>query len=193
MGELIHLKDYRKPSTAKAEDRARSAWELYNRASAIDEDRTKYWEAVELYKRAIELDPYLSIAHTNLGNCYFRLHNAEKAKELYEQAIEVDPAQPEALYNLGCLLLESGQGVESINFFLRALDADPQFSDAHFNLAMAYEQTDQAEKAQPHWRMYIKLEPSGTWTEIARRHINDEQESPKQTTSCSRVRRKGQV
>jgi hypothetical protein len=36
---------------------------------------------------------------------------------------------------------------------------------------MAYEQTGQPEKARPLWQSYIALEPQGTWTEIARRHL----------------------
>jgi Tfp pilus assembly protein PilF len=51
------------------------------------------------------------------------------------------------------------------------LDADPKFADAYFNLAMAYEQAGQADKAQPYWRSYVELEPHGTWSEIARRHL----------------------
>jgi len=38
-------------------------------------------------------------------------------------------------------------------------------------LAMAYEQTGETQKARPYWKNYIALEPSGTWTEIAKRHL----------------------
>ena len=34
---------------------------------------------------------------------------------------------------------------------------------------MAYEQVGDSNKARPFWKNYIQLEPSGTWTEIARR------------------------
>src|SRR5262249_26014794 len=48
--------------------RARSAFELYTRASALDENPATFEEAEGLYRRAIELDPQLGIAYTNLGN-----------------------------------------------------------------------------------------------------------------------------
>ena len=89
----------------------------------------------------------------------------------HRKALEMDPRQPEAQYNLGYLTLERGQAEESIPLFLGALEADPKFSDAYFNLAMAFEQAGQAEKAQPYWRSYVELEPHGTWSEIARRHL----------------------
>jgi hypothetical protein len=36
---------------------------------------------------------------------------------------------------------------------------------------MAFEQTGRAKEARPYWARYVELEPSGTWTEIARRHL----------------------
>src|SRR5690606_18583576 len=52
--------------------RARSAYDLYMRASTLDEDPATFDEAEKLYKRATELDPQLAIAYTNLGNIRFR-------------------------------------------------------------------------------------------------------------------------
>lgn len=152
-------------------DRARTAYELYLQASQLDEDPATMDGAERLYRRALELDPWLTIAYTNLGNVRFRRHDLEGAEALYRKALEIDARQPEAQYNLGYLILERGQAEESIPFFLGALDSDPKFADAYFNLAMAYEQAGHADKARPYWRSYIELEPHGTWSEIARRHL----------------------
>jgi tetratricopeptide (TPR) repeat protein len=158
-----------RPSAGR--DRARTAYELYLQASQLDEDPATMDGAERLYRRAVELDPWLTIAYTNLGNVRFRRHDLEGAEALYRKALELDPRQPEAQYNLGYLILERGQAEESIPFFVGALDADPKFADAYFNLAMAYEQSGQTDKARPYWRSYVELEPHGTWSEIARRHL----------------------
>jgi tetratricopeptide (TPR) repeat protein len=158
-----------RPSAGK--DRARAAYELYLKASQLDEDPATMDGAEQLYRRAVELDPWLTIAYTNLGNIRFRQQDAEGAETLYRKALEIDPRQPEAQYNLGYLTLERGEAEQSIPLFVGALEADPKFADAYFNLAMAYEQSGQADKAQPYWRSYIQLEPHGTWSEIARRHL----------------------
>ncbi|MET0412375.1 MAG: tetratricopeptide repeat protein [Polyangiaceae bacterium] len=158
-----------RPSAGR--DRARTAYELYLQASQLDEDPATMDGAERLYRRAVELDPWLTIAYTNLGNVRFRRHDLEGAEALYRKALEIDPRQPEAQYNLGYLILERGQADESIPFFIGALDSDPKFADAYFNLAMAYEQSGQTEKARPYWRSYVELEPHGTWSEIARRHL----------------------
>jgi tetratricopeptide (TPR) repeat protein len=152
-------------------DRARTAYELYLRASELDEEPATMDEAEVLYRRAVELDPWLTIAYTNLGNIAFRRQDVDGAEKLYRQALQIDQKQPEAQYNLGYVMLERGKAEEAIPLFLGAIEADPKFADAYFNLAMAYEQIGQAQTARPYWSSYIQLEPSGTWTEIAKRHL----------------------
>jgi tetratricopeptide (TPR) repeat protein len=158
-----------RPSAGR--ERAKNAYDLYLKASQLDEDPTTMDQAIDLYEEAIALDPWLAIAYTNLGNICFRRHQVEEAETFYEKALSVDPHQPEAQYNLGYLMLERGEPEGSVQHFLGALAADPQFADAYFNLAMAYEQAGETEKARPLWENYIALEPQGTWTEIARRHL----------------------
>ncbi|HEY4158205.1 MAG TPA: tetratricopeptide repeat protein [Polyangiaceae bacterium] len=158
-----------RPSAGR--ERARTAYELYLRASQLDEDPLTMDEAEMLYREAVNLDPWLSIAYTNLGNIRFRRHDAEGAEALYKKALEIDGHQPEAQYNLGYVMLERGQPEHSIPLFHGAIEADPKFSDAYFNLAMAYEQIGETSKARPFWKSYIALEPAGTWTEIAKRHL----------------------
>ncbi|HYQ41939.1 MAG TPA: tetratricopeptide repeat protein [Polyangiaceae bacterium] len=158
-----------RPSAGR--ERARTAYELYLRASQLDEDPLSMDEAEALYREAVTLDPWLAIAYTNLGNIRFRRHDAEAAELLYKKALEIDVRQPEAQYNLGYVMLERGQPELSVPLFHGAIEADPKFSDAYFNLAMAYEQIGETGKARPFWKSYIALEPSGTWTEIAKRHL----------------------
>ena len=158
-----------RPSAGR--ERARTAYELYLQASELDEDPSTMDEAEQLYARAIEVDPWLAIAYTNLGNIRFRRHDPDGAETLYKKALEIDARQPEAQYNLGYVMLERGRPDMSIPLFHGAIDADPRFADAYFNLAMAYEQVGETQKARPFWKNYISLEPAGTWTEIAKRHL----------------------
>jgi tetratricopeptide (TPR) repeat protein len=158
-----------RPSAGR--ERARTAYELYLRASQLDEEPGTMDEAERLYREAITLDPWLAIAYTNLGNIRFRRQDGTRAEELYKKALEIDSRQPEAQYNLGYVMLERGEPDASITLFLGAIESDPKFSDAYFNLAMAYEQVGESQKARPYWKSYIMLEPSGTWTEIAKRHL----------------------
>jgi DNA-binding transcriptional MerR regulator len=158
-----------RPSAGR--ERARTAYELYLRASQLDEDPATMDEAERLYRDAMTLDPWLAIAYTNLGNVRFRRGDPDAAEELYKKALDIDARQPEAQYNLGYVMLERGRPEVAIPLFHGAIASDSNFADAYFNLAMAYEQIGETNKARPFWKSYIALEPSGTWTEIAKRHL----------------------
>ena len=152
-------------------ERSQTAYNLYVRASQLDEDPATMKDAEALYREALELDPWLAIAYTNLGNICFRKGEEADAEKLYRRALEIDARQPEAQYNLGYIMLERGKAVDAIPYFLGAIEADPRFADAYFNLAMAYEGIGDAVRARPCWKHYLELEPAGTWAEIARKHL----------------------
>jgi tetratricopeptide (TPR) repeat protein len=156
---------------AVKQHRARLAFEMYKRASELDEDPRTMEEAQKLYKQAIETDPLLAIAYTNLGNILFRKGDEAAAEALYSKALAIDPKQPEAKYNLGYLMLERHELDVAIRYFQGAIESDPRFADAYFNLAMAYEELGDKRNARPLWRTYLELEPSGTWADIARQHL----------------------
>jgi len=159
-----------RPETPAA--RARTAYDLYVRASALDEDPATYEEAEALYREAIDLDPQLAIAHTNLGNILFRRGEDQAAEALYMTAIAIDDRQPEAHYNLGYVMLERGDAKRASDHFEKAISRDSRFADAHFNLAMACEQLGERSRARIHWKRYLDLEPQGTWADIARKHLS---------------------
>jgi len=156
---------------AVKQHRQRAAFEIYKRASELDEDPRTMDEAARLYKQAIDTDPLLAIAYTNLGNILFRKGDETAAEALYSKALAIDPKQPEAKYNLGYLMLERHELDVAIRYFQGAIESDPRFADAYFNLAMAYEELGDRRNARPLWRTYLELEPTGTWADIARQHL----------------------
>lgn len=156
---------------AVKQHRARLAFDLYKRASELDEDPRTMDEASKLYRQAIETDPLLAIAYTNLGNILFRKGDESAAEALYAKALAIDPKQPEAKYNLGYLMLERHELDVAIRYFQGAIESDPRFADAYFNLAMAYEELGDKRRALPLWHTYLELEPTGTWADIARQHL----------------------
>jgi DNA-binding transcriptional MerR regulator len=149
----------------------RTAYEWYLEGCRLDEDERTWKQAEAAYLQAVEIDPRLANAHTNLGNLRYRRGRTEEARALYTKALQVDPHQPEAHYNLGFLAFEAGNASEAVPLFRKALEYDASFSDAHFNLAMALEETGETSPARAHWEAYLALEPDGPWADIARRRL----------------------
>ncbi|MCC6521629.1 MAG: tetratricopeptide repeat protein [Polyangiaceae bacterium] len=154
-------------------ERKRLAYDLYLRASQCDEHPDTMDEAEGLYRKAVEVDPWLAIAYTNLGNIRFRRGDEAQAEALYRSALQIEATQPEAQYNLGYMMLQRGKCSEAVTYFEGAIDNDPCFADAYFNLAMSYEQLGRTARARVCWLRYLELEPSGTWSDIARKHLGE--------------------
>ncbi|MBK8172939.1 MAG: tetratricopeptide repeat protein [Sandaracinaceae bacterium] len=151
----------------------KAAYDHYLEGCRFDEEETTFERAEKAYRRAIELDPSLSNAITNLGNLRFRQGHSIEAEALYLRALKIDGGQPEAFYNLGFLSFERGDVSAAVGHFEKAVAQDPGFSDAHFNLAMALTELGRASLAKEHWEHYLVLEPDGAWSEIARRHLSE--------------------
>lgn len=149
----------------------RVAYEHYLDGCRLDEDESTYAEAEAAYRRAVDLDPSLANAITNLGNLLFRRGDRDEAEQLYIRALRVDPDQPEAFYNMGFIRYEQGDLAGAVLNFKRAIASDPAFSDAHFNLAMALHDLARPDEARSHWKTYLELDPESAWAEIARRHL----------------------
>ncbi len=147
------------------------AYQSYLEGCRFDENPDTFDRAEAAYRRAVELDPSLANAVTNLGNLMYRRGRLEEAENLYVRALQIDPEQPEAFYNLGFLLYDRGETAAAVLNFRRALRTDPAFADAHFNLAMALADLGQAQDAREHWETYLRLDPDSPWAEIARRHL----------------------
>ena len=147
------------------------AYQHYLEGCRFDEDERGFERAEAAYRRAIELDPSLANAFTNLGNLMYRAGRAQEAESFYVRALQVDPDQPEAFYNLGFLLFDRGDAKGAVLNFRRALRSDPSFADAHFNLAMALSDLGQADEARQHWQTYLRLDPDSPWAEVARKHL----------------------
>jgi tetratricopeptide (TPR) repeat protein len=157
----------RKPKASRTYES--EAW--FQKGLELEESGAPVEDAVDAYRKVLDLNPGAAGALVNLGTIYYRLRKFEEAEKYYLAAIEADPEYPLAQFNLGNLYDEQGRTPEAVDFYRRALDLNPQYADAHFNLALLCERQGDAMKAVYHWKAYLKLDHSGQWAEIARRQL----------------------
>jgi Tfp pilus assembly protein PilF len=101
---------------------------------------TELEEAVELYKRSIEVFPTAE-AYTFLGWTYSWMGRIDDAIAECHKAIEVDPTFGNPYNDIGSYLMTKGQVDEAIPWLERALQA-PRYESycyPHMNLGRAYE------------------------------------------------------
>jgi tetratricopeptide (TPR) repeat protein len=138
-------------------------------ASALDTgDAATRDEAAATYRRALELDPYLTPAIINLANIHYGRNELAEAEALYERAIGLEADFFEAHFNLGNIYHDLGRFNEAQASYREALRLNPSYADAHFYLAVTFEKMGRSGDARPHWRAYQQLAPDGEWAELAK-------------------------
>lgn len=152
--------------------RQQEAWKWYLEGLRLDEDETARGRAEAAYRKAIELDPNLATALTNLGNLRLTDDDRDEAEALYRRALAADPNLAEAPYNLAYLLVERNEREAAVVLFARAIELRPDFAEAHYNLAMALSELGQHLQARPHWKRYLELDPRGPWSALARQRLD---------------------
>jgi superkiller protein 3 len=97
---------------------AQAAPATINALDAVVEGRTlaargRLNEAIAAYRRAIQIDPNLAVAHNNLGIVLARQGRLQEAADAYREAIRLDPNLANAYNNLAEVLQDLGQPQEA--------------------------------------------------------------------------------
>jgi len=135
------------------------------------EDRGDAQLAEHLFRQAIDLEPNMAAALTNLGNLVYRQGELEEARKFYERALEHDPNQPEARYNLANLLEDLGETDAAITELRKVCAAVPGFADAHYNLGIMLAQLGGTAQAKHHLERYLELDAASDWASHARTYL----------------------
>jgi tetratricopeptide (TPR) repeat protein len=159
------------PERKRSVNRIRESESWFQKGLELEETGAPVSQAIEAYRKVLELNPEAAGALVNLGTIYYRQRKFSEAEQYYRQAVEADPSYPLAQFNLGNLYDEQGRTVEALDHYRRALNLNPQYADAHFNLALLCERMGETLKSVHHWKCYLKLDNSGQWAEIARRQL----------------------
>jgi tetratricopeptide (TPR) repeat protein len=128
--------------------------------------------AEHLFRQAIDLEPHMAAALTNLGNLVYRQGELDEARRLYDRALEHDPNQPEARYNLANLLEDLGETDLAIAELRKVCAAAPEFADAHYNLGLMLAQVGGTSQAKQYLERYLELDGASEWASHARTFLD---------------------
>ncbi|ORZ20242.1 hypothetical protein BCR42DRAFT_408316 [Absidia repens] len=97
--------------------------DVHNYYGELLADQQKFDEAVDMFTKAIELDPKNPLPYINKAMLKFQLKGeAEEAISLCKKALEADPACDAAVASLGQLYLERGEPIEALKCYELAID-----------------------------------------------------------------------
>jgi predicted CXXCH cytochrome family protein len=112
--------------------------EAYVELAVAYESQHRLTAAAENYRKALEIDPKLTMVRYDLARTLAQLGNPQQAREQYERVIREDPDLPEAHNNLASLLAQQGQVARAEEEYQNAIRARPIYAEAHNNLGHLY-------------------------------------------------------
>lgn len=77
----------------------------------------RFDEAIEEFKKAINLDNSFSLPYANIGLVYLNKSDYDKAKEFFLKALELDPQNPETHYNLAVTFYRKNEKTEALKHY----------------------------------------------------------------------------
>lgn len=122
-------------------------------------DAQKWDEAMEYFKRAIELNLNLEGAHLELGYIYYRKQLYDLEAREYEEALRINPQNTDAIFSLATNFETRGLYKNAIKEFERVIVLDPSYADALYELGLAYLAEGQKSKAKEIYPKLKKLDP----------------------------------
>jgi TolB-like protein/DNA-binding winged helix-turn-helix (wHTH) protein/tetratricopeptide (TPR) repeat protein len=123
----------------------------------LDEDlQVRQGEAA---RKAVELDPYLAVAHARLAQYYYETRNYKKGDEQERKAAALDPDDPIVLSYTGNDAFYRGDIEEAIALQRRVVAHDPLSLTMHKNLALLLAADGQFDEAISEFRRALELNP----------------------------------
>jgi Flp pilus assembly protein TadD len=119
----------------------------------------RFEEAVEVFRRCLELSPGSAAASNNLANALCRLRRFDEAAAVFRQALRFSPNSPQIHNNLGNTLHLLARPGEAIAAYRRAIELRPDFLDAHNGLGHALRDAGLFEQALVACRRAVELAP----------------------------------
>ncbi|MDJ0896564.1 MAG: adenylate/guanylate cyclase domain-containing protein [Alphaproteobacteria bacterium] len=156
----------------------RGLWHLYR--FTADE----LGKAMEMFKRAIALDPDFAQAHARLAYAHIqqgwygpwedRSEHLQEAIACADQSVKLDDKEPATRLSLGRALVLAGSRDRGIAQLRVAVELDPSFAQAHFALGQALCFSERHEEALKEINEALRLSPRDPhlWTFLNARALS---------------------
>lgn len=122
--------------------------------------------AIDLFNRAIALDPRYALAYAGLGTAFWRKYDTshdpvwvQQARSSCAQAVSLDPEAAASHICLGTVALGTGAFEEGTHEFQRAVEQEPMNDEANLGLARAQARTGAIAAAEDTYKEAIVLRP----------------------------------
>ena len=135
-----------------------NAWAYNNLGNTLSEQKRSA-EAMDAFKKAIELNPQFYPPYNGLGNVLFDQNCLADAAAAYQKTIELSPKKSLPYNGLGNVRLYQKRIPEAIDAYQKAIEADPEYAFAFNNLGNALREQNSLGEAIVAYQKAIKIDP----------------------------------
>lgn len=132
--------------------------DLWYHLADLQERDGQYKEAIESYKKAVQLKPDMGYAYFKIGTAYNHLDQPADAVAAFKKAIRYMPNFAVAYNNLAVAYAKLGKKTEEIRALKKAIRLRPDYATARFNLAVAYLKAGDKKAAMAEYRSLKKID-----------------------------------
>src|SRR5580704_598401 len=156
---------------------------LRNLGKAFYENPTTQAQAVDEFKKALDLAPNSAREHVNYGLALLHAGQTKEGVAELERAQKLDPKIPHTWLNLGIAFKKEGDYAPAVAQFEGLLRLVPDEPVSHYNLGVIYKTTDRRDEAvrefetaerlnrnlaAPHFQLYNLYRQAGRAADAAR-------------------------
>lgn len=116
--------------------------------------------AIQIYSKILEINPYHSDAAHNLGIIYAQGRRFEEAVKYFKIASINNPQNSIFLCNLATALNDLGKTDEAVEAFEKAKQLNPESAEVYYNLGNAYQKLNAHEKSIECYQRTIEINPN---------------------------------
>lgn len=117
-------------------------------------------DAIEGYKKVLEIKPGLYAADLNLGILLLSAKQAAEALPHLRAAADAKPKEFRPRLYLSAALLDTGEAAKAEESYKTALELDPKSAPAEVGLAQAIAKQNRLTDAEPHFHRAVELDPA---------------------------------
>jgi arylsulfatase A-like enzyme/Flp pilus assembly protein TadD len=126
-------------------------------------DQGRLNEAVQQFRRALELDPNNAPAWQNLGIVALRANDVRAAQENLTRALALNQRLPLALNTLGVVYARQNDDARAVDAWQRAVALDPKQYDALFNIGLVAGRNGRVEEAKRALNQFVRTAPKSRY------------------------------
>ena len=116
-------------------------------------------QALDVLRKAIEMQPKYAAAHTNFGAALTHLGKVEEAGAAFRTAIGLDPQDANAYNNLGWVLSEQNKHEQAVVNIRKAIELDPKNATFCNHLGDVLQRQGKTREAVEAYSKVVELDP----------------------------------